>query len=254
LAIRARRIRPDERRKLTRALGDTPESVISIHVLSHGLADAYVAGDVARPDGVIVQGALVPGELMSFSLDTAVLWELLRIMAGWWCISVAEACAGDLGAMIEAQTGSKARYYADIYHVLRDPAARLHHEATRLLTPEDLELVEAAPAEIRGSGWGSALEMLEEGVAAGAVVAGRLVSLAFTSARSSEHADVAVNTLEEWRGRGLATASASVVAQRLQEAGQTPVWSTGEDNLGSLRVARKLGFAPVTRRIYVIPE
>ena len=53
-------------------------------------------------------------------------------------------CAGDLGAMVEAQMGRKVRYYAHIYHVLRDLVARLHHEATLLLTPDDHELVEAA--------------------------------------------------------------------------------------------------------------
>jgi len=31
-----------------------------------------------------------------------------------------------------------------------------------------------------------------------------------------------------------------------------PVWSTGEDNVASLRVARKLGFEEVGRRTYVI--
>jgi len=46
--------------------------------------------------------------------------------------------------MVEAQMGRKVRYYAHIYHVLRDLVARLHHEATLLLTPDDHELVEAA--------------------------------------------------------------------------------------------------------------
>ncbi len=97
--------------------------------------------------------------------------------------------------------------------------------------------------------------MFDEGVVAGAVVEGDLlVAIAFTHARSTRHADVAVNTLEEWRGRGLATAAASLVAQRLQEAGQRPMWSTGEDNSASLRVAQKLGFTPITRRTYVIRD
>ncbi len=141
---------------LAGALGDTPESVISVHLLARGLADAYVTGDPAHPDGDIVQSASDPGELMSFGLDAAVLWELLRLVKGWWCVSGAEACARNLGAGLEARTGSEVRYYADIYHVLRGPVPRLHHEAAHPLRPEDLELVEAAPAEVRGSGWGSA--------------------------------------------------------------------------------------------------
>ncbi len=250
--LRPRRASAEERRVLAAALGDAPESVISVHLLARGTSEAYVAGDPTHPDGVILQGGSDPGELMSFGSDAAVLWELLRLVEGWWCVSVVEPCAGDLGGIIEVRTGGTVRYYGDIYHVLRGPVARLHCEAVRLLTPDDLELVEAAPAEVQGSGWTSPREMLEEGVVAGAVVKGGLVAIAFTHARSARHADVAVNTLRKWRGRGFAGAAASLVAQRLQEAGQIPVWSTGEGNRASLRVAQKLGFTPVARRTYVI--
>jgi hypothetical protein len=252
--LQPRRVSPEERQALARSLDDTPESVISVHLLARGLAEAYVAGDPTHPDGVIVQGGSDPGELMSFGSDAMGLWELLRLVERWWCVSVVEPCADDLGRIVGARTGSKVRYYGDIYHVLRTPVARIHHEATRLLTPDDLGLVEAAAVEVRGSGWDSTQEMLEEGVVAGAVVEGDLVAIAFTHARSARHADMAVNTLREWRGRGFATAAASLVAQRLQEAGQRPVWSTGEDNLASLRVAQKLGFTPITRRTYVIRD
>ena len=247
-----RRTRPEERQVLARALGHTPETVISVHLLARELAEAYVAGDTARPDGIIVQGGPDPGELMSCGSDAAVLWELIRLVDEWWCVSVIEPSVRELGATIEACMGRKVRYYGDIYHVLRRPVVRLHHAGARLLTPDDLELVEAAPAEIRGGGWGSTREMLEEGVVAGAVIGGDLVAIAFTSARSVGHADVAVNTLERWRGRGLAAAAASLVARRLQEASQVPVWSTGEDNRASLRVAQKLGFVPLAWRTYVI--
>ena len=247
-----RKASPEERQVLAGTLGDTPESVISVHLLARGLAEAYVAGDPTHPDGIIVQGGSDSGELTSFGSDAAVLWGLLWLVEGWWCVSVVEPCARELGATIEARVGSKVRYYEDIYHVLRSPVTRLHHEATRLLTPDDLELVEAAPVEVRGGGWGSTREMLEEGVVAGTVVKGDLVAIAFTSARSARHADVAVNTLERWRGCGFATAAASLLARRLQEVGQIPVWSTGEDNRASLRVAQKLGFAPIAQRTYVI--
>jgi hypothetical protein len=34
--------------------------------------------------------------------------------------------------------------------------------------------------------------------------------------------------------------------------GRTPVWSCGEQNLVSLRVAKKVGFAENCRRVYLI--
>ena len=42
------------------------------------------------------------------------------------------------------------------------------------------------------------------------------------------------------------------VARRVQEAGHTPVWTTSEDNIALLRVARKSGFTEVSRRTYVV--
>ena len=39
--------------------------------------------------------------------------------------------------------------------------------------------------------------------------------------------------------------------QRLQELGRVPVWSTGESNLASRRVAEKIGLQLVRRRTYL---
>ena len=65
------------------------------------------------------------------------------------------------------------------------------------------------------------------------------------------YADIGVATDEAWRGMGFASAAASIVARRVQERGLTPVWSAGEDNIVSLRVAAKLGFKEVSRRVYL---
>jgi predicted GNAT family acetyltransferase len=63
---------------------------------------------------------------------------------------------------------------------------------------------------------------------------------------------VGVYTEEAFRGRGFATAAASLVIQRVQEMGRIPVWSAGEHNIPSLAIAQKLGFVEVSRRRYVI--
>jgi predicted GNAT family acetyltransferase len=93
--------------------------------------------------------------------------------------------------------------------------------------------------------------LLEDGVVAGAVVDGELVAVGSTLAVSVLYADLAVVTLGAWRGRGLATACASLVAAAIRRSGRLPVWSTGEDNVTSLRVAQKSGFKAVGRRTYV---
>ena len=40
----------------------------------------------------------------------------------------------------------------------------------------------------------------------------------------------------------------------IQETGRTPVWSCGEDNIASLKVAQKLGFEEVSRLTYVFRQ
>ena len=97
-------------------------------------------------------------------------------------------------------------------------------------------------------------QVLSEGIAAGAVVDGDLVALACTTAQTERHADVGIVTMEAWRGQGMATACAALVADGIRQSGRISVWSTGEDNRASLRVARKLGFGEVGRRMYLVPS
>lgn len=239
---------------LARAIGDTPISAISLHLLLRGLGKAYVAGNPAHFEAAVVQSTLYPLEPVGFGANAPAMWTLLRAMSDWDCVSVSLDCAPALGNLIESETGRRVRYYGDVYHALTTPAATFQHDAVRLLTPADLPLLAAAPEEVRGAGWASALDLLEQGIVAGAVVDGQVVAIAFTSTRTPRHADIGVHTLAPWRRQGLATAAASLVAQQVQAAGQIPVWSTGEDNWASLRVAQKLGFAEVARLTYVIPE
>jgi hypothetical protein len=47
------------------------------------------------------------------------------------------------------------------------------------------------------------------------------------AARSELYADIGTFVIENYRNRGFSTASASIVAKRVQESSQTPIWSTG---------------------------
>ena len=94
-------------------------------------------------------------------------------------------------------------------------------------------------------------DLLTNGAAAGAVVDNRLVALAHTNAMTARYGDIGVFTDEAWRGRGFATSAASIVAHCIRERGRVPVWSAGEDNAASLRVAAKLGFVEASRRVYL---
>lgn len=238
---------------LAEALGDTPETVIAVHQLRRGLCRAFVAGEPERFAAAIVQGDPVPQEPSGFGQDAELLWELLRRVEGWHCVEVLAACADSLGRVMQRRLGRPVRHYGDVHHTLTAPASDHAHPSVRELTPRDVPLVESAPPDLRPNGYATVAEALTDGVAAGAIVDKRLVAICHTHARSGRHADLGVYTAEEFRRRGLATAAAALVARRVQQAGQIPVWSAGETNAASLRVARKVGFVEVSRRVYLIP-
>jgi hypothetical protein len=192
---------------------------------------------------------------MAFGTDAGAIWRVLADLSGWACISVDGDVARRLGPILEAHTGRPVRYLDDVHHTLDRPAIRSGRPGVRSLNRDDLDLLASAPGEIRelALGFGAIDGLFAEGVAAGAVVGGVLVALACTTAQSLRHADVSVVTAGPWRGQGLATACASLVADGVRRAGRVPVWSAGEQNAASLRVARKLGFEEVGRRAYIIP-
>jgi RimJ/RimL family protein N-acetyltransferase len=185
------------------------------------------------------------GEPWGFG-DAEAIWRLLDYATGWWTVDAPAATAQALGAVMERETGRPARNYGDVYYTLTRPAQRAGTPEVRRLRRDDEPLM----ARYMGTPHWSGSEGFEP-IAAGAVIDGRLVGLAHVSAITEHHADIGVSTLEPWRGRGFATAAASIVAQAIQEGGRTPVWSAGEGNAASLRVAAKLGFEEVSRRVYV---
>lgn len=239
---------------LTAALGDTPHTAIAGHLLRRGLCRAFVMGDPASFRALVVQSADSPDEPCAFGYDPAAVWEVLRTVEGWFCVNVDARVAQPLGALIQRDLGVPVRYYRDLHFTLMQPVAAHPNADVRLMTAGDVPMLEAAPEVMRPSGFGSPSALLQYGFCACAVVDGQVVALAQTYARNGQHADIGVSTLPDYRQRGYATAAAALVAREVQAAGQTPVWSTGEDNTASQRVARKLGFQQIEPRVYVILE
>ena len=238
-------------RRLVETIDETPETVIPIHLLTQGTCKAYAVGDPASSDAVIVQSDSLRAEPFGLGGDAQGLWDLLRHLDDWTVVDVSPEVAPRLGALIRDAPGKRVCYYGDVYHTLTVPAPLIDEPAVRELTRDDMGLLEAAGVD--GADFRGALPaLIEEGAVAGAVVDGRIVGTAQTAAITDRYVDIGVGTDEPWRGRGFATAAASIVARRVRETGRTPVWSCGEDNMASLRVARKLGFEEVSRLTYVI--
>jgi RimJ/RimL family protein N-acetyltransferase len=241
-------------RALADALGDSPWTVISVHLLRRGLCHAYLEGQPFSFAAAVLQWTILPDEPAAFGVDPEAMWRLLQRVRGWRVVNVDEAQAQALGAILERELDRPVRYYGDIHHVLAREPKGYTHPLVRRLTVEDAALIETAPPFLQqGRGFGGADGLLWEGIVAGAVDAGRLVAIAHTSAVTEGYADVGVATLEQYRRQGISAAAASLVCRAIRETGRTPVWSTGEDNWASLRVAQKLSFTPIGRRVYLIP-
>jgi hypothetical protein len=72
--------------------------------------------------------------------------------------------------------------------------------------------------------------------------------------RSRRYADIGANTLSEFRRRGLAQAAGLLLCKLIHERGLIPTWSTGGENIASQQLAATLGFTPLAKRVYLVPQ
>ncbi|QZN85344.1 GNAT family N-acetyltransferase [Cellulomonas sp. C5510] len=137
-----------------------------------------------------------------------------------------------------------------------DPAA---HRARlgALRPPEGWRTRRATEADFARSGavvpsgfWPDAASFLAHG--GGTVVErdGRVGAIAFTSYRTGDDLELGIETDPAFRRQGLASAAAAAMLADVLDAGLTPVWSCREDNVGSARLAQRLGFTPSSRTPY----
>lgn len=88
---------------------------------------------------------------------------------------------------------------------------------------------------------------------AAAFVDGRAAAFCYAPISTETLWDVAIDTLEPYRRRGLAAACYRALAAHLAaERGLAPVWGALAENLSSLRLADKLGFAPMAKLTSIV--
>lgn len=237
------------------ALGDTPETVIALQFLRDGACEVLCVGDPADLEGIVIQSFAEPGEPIAFGSSAEAIASLLPHLAGWTCINVPSNLADDLiEPVAAAANASSMRLMDDVYHALYRQQPAIPKRGARLLTAADRDLIAPMLPDLIGEGGERLLATLDTGHVAGAIREGKLVSIAHTFATSELHADIGVVTHPEWRGQGLATSVAALVANAIRRDHRIPVWSCGGSNIASLRIAKRLGFEEVSRRTYLIPE
>lgn len=243
----------NEQLQLAASLVETPETMTGIHRLRRGIAHAYIAGTPGNPTVAVVQSRFLMEEPAAYGSDPELIWDVLKRVPGWTAVNAEREVAPKLAALIEEETGKPCRLIEEIYYTLNTPVSVFANPVVRRIGLADLAMVEAATEPLSMHGWrfGSAEALLAHGLLFGAVIDGELVSIAFSASGSSKHSEVGIKTREDFRGRGYSTAAASLICAEIQANGQIAVWSTDQDNIASQRVAAKLGFQEISRRIYV---
>jgi hypothetical protein len=170
---------------------------------------------------------------------------------GWTCINVGDALLHTMEPALTARAGRAVGRYGDLYYVLVQTGPTFADECVRMLTIKDSARWEDSPRPVSPDNRDLIPNILTEGLCAAAVIDERIVARAFAYATTPKHVDIAAATAEDYRGRGLVTACASHLIERLLALKLTPVWSTGEDNFASQRVAQKLGFVATGSRVYL---
>lgn len=239
---------------ICRTIGDTPFSVIPLHDLRRCPVNVALIGSLDNIQALVIQAHFTVEEPSAFGTDARAIAKALATVEGWTCINVAADIAQDLKKVLERQYGYSFRAYGDIYYRLEQSLAPLnfdHPQVTiQLLSPDD----DFRPAEADADGWVYDDNWADGDIVALAIVEDRVVATASMTAWSDVYADVGVYTHSDWRKQGISRALSHRVMDAVQARGLIPVWSTGEDNLASRRVAEKLGMTCYGKRIYLIQE
>jgi GNAT superfamily N-acetyltransferase len=240
-------VRPDEMPLLAASLGDSPETVITHHLLTSRACNAWCVGDVRQPSAAIIQAHQFLAEPIVFGHSPEDIARIMPFVQGWDTFSVPPHLARGLERTVTTLAGTGAlNTLEDVYHILDGPVADIpRRDDVRLLTDDDV-LLTAGMDQLQQT---SAYKPI---VAAG-IVDGEIVSLAHTFAWSPLYVDIGVTTHEDMRNQGYASAAAAIVIEEIRKRGRTPVWSCGARNEPSLRIAQKLGFRETSRRLYLIP-
>ena len=186
-----------------------------------------------------------------------------RALAGDVNVLVAPESSAPVAAALPAWVGRPVRIHAlprrmpwesepdeDVLIATREAAPALDH------VPEDLrrELVDAlaghpAARFVHGTLPGHGPDDVAPDAVPVAFVLrdGRAAAFCYPVLQTEHHWDVSVDTLEGYRGRGLAGLAARAMIRYMRTRGKAPVWGALESNAPSLAVAGRLGFVEAGR-------
>ena len=130
----------------------------------------------------------------------------------------------------------------------REPAAGLPRvlqtpETVRWMQPEEETLLSGLPTSLVSE----LVEALNRSEVAAAWVDGLPVAFCSIACESERLWDISINTVAEYRRRGLAAECVTWMAEAMRQRGKRAVWGAHSENEASRGLAAKLGFEPSGR-------
>lgn len=129
----------------------------------------------------------------------------------------------------------------------RFPRSACPHAAEENDRTEIVEIDEHILSEIHGRiipsfSWDSPRRFLDNGFGYAACMDGRICAAAFSAAVSSLEIDIGVETSQEYRGQGLASALTMRMCRKILSLGKRPVYAHALSNTASMKTALRCGF------------
>lgn len=92
--------------------------------------------------------------------------------------------------------------------------------------------------------WKDAGNFAKQGIGYSILVEGELASTAYSAFIHDGQVEVGIETIKKFQGRGIAAISCSAIIDYCIANKLEPVWSCKLENIGSYKLAQKLGFEP----------
>ena len=224
---------------LVSALPDGPSWVETRALLLSGTA---IVRSAAGGDGAVVLDPALPSGFLAGRADAALLRDVAATAAADFELVVQADAIGAACAALPGWTLSTATVFSltSPWTTAGDGEATA---ATVVCAPPDERWLARVPEDDEVRFYAAMAEAI-----ALALVDGDVVAAVCAAGDVTETLwDVGIDTVPEHRRAGHGTAAFRALAAHMAAAGKQPVWCAEDDNVASMAMAARLGFAPVDR-------
>ncbi len=177
--------------------------------------------------------------MQAFSSD----WDtVLKDLFGDSLVNAADNIADIRQSIVELNTRINFKFNKDKY--LADKTDLGLKAKIKIIRSENAAFKKMVGSVVPSNFWNSPKDFGKNGVAYSLYYEGKMAATSFSSFCLGEQLELGIETVKEFRGKGLARIVCSSLIDYCIENGLEPVWACRLENTGSYKLALKLGFEP----------